>query len=106
MFKAITPTITMTFPAEMDFDEVAHICFTMKQGSKVVLEKHDSQLTIADNVVSVWLSQAETLALSPGEATFQLNWTYPPDGNNRVARGCSDVHVIVIKDNLKNEVIA
>lgn len=106
MVKALTPTITMTFPAEIDFDEMAHVCFTMTQGTRVVIEKSDAQLTIDDNVVQVWLSQADTLSLSPGEVKFQLNWTYPADQAGNVARGGSDIHTMRITENLKNEVMA
>ena len=105
MVRALTPTITMTFPAEMDFDETAHVCFTMTQGNRAVIEKSDAQLTIDDNVVQVWLSQADTLKLAVGEAKYQLNWTYPADGAGNVARGASDVHTMRITENLKNEVM-
>ena len=106
MVKALTPTITMTFPDTLDLDEAAHVCFTMTQGNRVVIEKKDAQLTISDNVVQVWLSQADTLALSVGEAKYQLNWTYAPDGAGNVARGASDVHKMTITENLKNEVMS
>ena len=101
MKKGLTPTITMTFPAEIDFDDMDHIVFTMKQNNRTVIEKWDSQLTISDNVVTVWLSQAETLALSVGEASYQLDWTYPEDANHHVNRGGSDIHTIIITENLK-----
>lgn len=107
MVKALTPTITMTFPAdEVDFSETEHVCFTMTQGSRVVIEKSDAQLALSGNVAQVWLSQADTLSLSPGEAKFQLNWTYPADQAGNVARGGSDVHTMRITENLKNEVMA
>ena len=106
MKKGLTPTITMTFPAEIDFDGMDHVVFTMTQGNKTIIEKADSQLTINDNVVSVWLSQSDTLSLSVGEAKYQLDWTYPEDANHHVNRGGSDIHTIYITENLKNGVIA
>lgn len=101
-----TPTFTMTFPATMDFNDVAHLCFTLTQNNRKVIEKTDSQITIDDNVATVWLSQAETLALSVGEAEYQLEWTYPPDENNHVNRGGSNVHVVTITKNLKKEMMS
>ena len=103
MVKALTPTITMTFPDTLDLDEAAHVYFTMSQGGHAIIEKKDAQLTISDNVVQVWLSQSDTLKLSPGEAEFQLNWTYAPDLAGNVARGGSDIHKIQITKNLKPE---
>lgn len=101
MIQATTPTFVLTLPANtVDLTEADHVYFTIEQGS-VVIDKADSDLEVAARVVSVYLTQAETLRLNfYSEARIQLNWTYS-DGS----RACSEVKTIVVGENLHKAVI-
>lgn len=99
MVQATTPTFILTLPQDIDLGEAAHVYFTLKQNGAVI-EKSDSDLTIDANEVSVYLSQAETLALSVGTARLQLNWTYASG-----TRACSTIASVVIDENLLRAVV-
>ena len=73
--RGTTPTFTLTFTEQsLDLTQAAHV-YVSFCGSAYI-EKSDSDLTIAEKSVSVYLSQEETLALAQGPVAIQVNWTY------------------------------
>lgn len=98
--KGTTPTFTFTFPndSSVDLTQAAHVYVTFK-GAQII-EKSDTDLTIAEKRVEVFLSQEETLALSHGPIGIQINWTYA-DGS----RAASDIVQYTISKNLIGRVL-
>lgn len=71
--QGLTPTIIVMLPEDIDLTQAAHVYPTIKQGGKV-LRIENFQYTAQQ--VDIYLTQEDTLALSPGAAEIQLNWTY------------------------------
>lgn len=99
MYQATTPTFVLTLPNTVDLTEAETVMFSLRQGF-YALDKIGSDLTVEAQTVSVYLTQAETLALKSGLAQMQLNWTYS-DGS----RACSDIVNVSINPNLYKAVI-
>lgn len=100
MVQATTPTFVLTLPETVDLTEPSHFYFTLRQGHARI-EKTDSDLVIDGQTISVYLSQAETLALTPGMVKLQLNWTYANG-----SRAASEIVSVNVTENLLKEVIA
>lgn len=66
MQRGTTPVHSFTLPAELAETELAAVYVTYQQGRKIVLEKGTEDVTIADGVVSVNLTQDETLLFREG----------------------------------------
>lgn len=99
--KGTTPTFTLTFDDEnLDLTQAAHVVVSFK-GSNANIEKKDTDLEITQRVISVYLNQSETLALSAGRFFVQVNWTYA-DGS----RAASNIASSEITDNLVGRVIS
>ena len=62
MRRGTTPTHTFTIPEDIDVSSMVAIFITYSQFSKTQLEKDISQITIDGQVLSVHLTQEETLA--------------------------------------------
>lgn len=99
MVQGTTPTFILTLPNDIDLGEAAHVYFTLRQKGTMI-EKQDTELTIDENEVSVYLSQEETLSLAVGAALLQLNWTYANG-----ARVCSEIASVSISENLLKAVV-
>lgn len=99
MVQATTPTFVLTLPETVDLTEPIHFYFTIMQGN-VRIEKADSDLVIDGQTISVYLSQAETLTLTPGMVKLQLNWTYANG-----SRACSNIVSVNVTENLLKEVV-
>ena len=99
MVQATTPTFVLTLPETVDLTEPSHFYFTLTQGN-VRIEKADSDLVIDGQTISVYLSQAETLTLTPGMVKLQLNWTYANG-----SRACSNIVSVQVTENLLKEVV-
>jgi len=97
--KGCTPTFTFTFSDEtLDLTQASHVYVTFCGKQKI--EKSDADLTIGAKQVEVYLTQAETLALSDRVVSIQINWTYG-DGS----RSSSQIVKCQIHDNLIERVI-
>ena len=98
MYRGTTPTITMTFPEGTDFtNTTVYVSLSNDKGSEL-LRVTGEDLDIQDNVISMYLTQEQTLAL-PWHVLLQVNWTY---GNRRA---CSNIVSIDTKRNLISEVL-
>lgn len=81
MRRGTTPTLTIS--TDIDLTEASNFYLTFKQGDRVCFEKTLDDVTITEDTVSVWLSQAETLALKDGRmVSFQIRATL---GDQKVA---------------------
>lgn len=100
MVQATTPTFVLTLPNSVNLEEAQNVYLTFKQ-TGLIITKTGADLSINENEVSVFFSQAETVNMSVGQALLQLNWTYS-DGS----RACSNIVSIEVTNNLLNEVLA
>ncbi len=103
MYKGITPTFTLTLPEDIDLSFASHIYVTLGRKGKAILQKTEEDLDIDANIVSVFLSQEETLALPAGQVQIQINWTYLEAGATK--RACSDIATTYWKGNLEAGVL-
>lgn len=99
MVQATTPTFVLTLPETVDLTQAQNLYFTMKQGC-VTVQKETADLTVDGQTVSVYLTQSETLQFGVGNASLQLNWTYP-DGS----RACTNIVTIIVDPNLLKDVV-
>lgn len=118
MYKGITPTLTLTLPEDIDLTNANNVYVTLAEnttpeilpnGRKLVkpnpvkYTKTGEDLTIDENVITLELTQEETLSIRPGRLDIQVNWTYLDRGNTK--RVCTDVASIVFKTNLEPGVL-
>lgn len=70
-----TPTLQLTLPNNIDLSQFI-IFFSVEQFGRLLIEKNSatsSDITYTGNVVSVYLSQIETLQFEEGIAKVQIN---------------------------------
>lgn len=91
MVRGTTPTFILTVgdSEEIDLSTATAVYATVRQRGKVIT-KTGSALTIEGNVVSFRLTEAESLLLTEGEVSVQVNWTV---GNRRIASDVVNVNV-------------
>ena len=108
MYKGITPTIILTLPESSAVLNASHVYVTIADKVKSIT-KQDDELTIEADTehetinISVFLTQAETLAFRKGSVMIQVNWTYMESGTSK--RACSTIGKLTFADNLLNGVI-
>lgn len=99
--QGATDTIEMNFSDDVDLNLVSKLRFTLKQETVTLTkETPDTSIEIDHNVVTVHLTQEDTLQLDTGVADLQLNWLYG-DGQ----RGNSNIVGVFVYPNLVDEVI-
>lgn len=104
MYKATTPTVTFTFPDDVDMTSASDIYVTFTNlKNEVIINKSGDALDVTTNTVSLFLSQSETLLFPAGTVKAQINWTYEEAGT--IKRACTDVLAIAIRDNLYQQEI-
>ena len=105
MYQGTTPTFTLTLPEDVDLTNATNIRVTFaKRGGKIITEKSGQDLGVDVNVISVFLTQEETLAFPDGTVYIQVNWLYEDGGYTK--RAASDIAQTVFRKNLVNEVMA
>lgn len=74
--RGTTPTFTLDFSLwDVDFTQAENVYVTFS--GRRTLTKTGAELEIATKQISVYLSQAETLAFKEGEQiSIQANWTF------------------------------
>ena len=99
MFRGTTPTLTLTFPEGTDFSGAnVYVSFSDENRNELM---RITDMGIDANVISLFLTQEETLAL-PRRVLIQVNWTY---GSNGTMRACSNIVSFDTHRNLINEVL-
>lgn len=102
MYKGTTPTIKLTFNEDVDFSDAESVVVTFATDyHKTITEKTDDELEISENVISIRLTQKETLAIRGQKILIQVNALFS-DGT-RVA---SDIKSINWSENLKGEIMS
>lgn len=103
--QGLTPTISVRVPDTIDLNEMAHIYPSIKQKQgdpakrQTVLLRPDV-FDVQPHQVDIYLTQEETLTLTPGSAEIQLNWTYATG-----QRGATRPKVISVLENHILEVL-
>ena len=96
MYRGTTPTLTLTFPEGTDFSgSTVYVSLSDQKRNELIRIENPP---IEDNIISIFLTQEQTLAL-PAYVLIQVNWTY---GNRRA---CSNIVSIDTKRNLISEVL-
>lgn len=96
MYRGTTPTLTLTFPEGTDFSgSTVYVSLSDQKRNELIRIENPP---IEDNIISIFLTQEQTLAL-PNYVLVQVNWTY---GNRRA---CSNIVSIDTKRNLISEVL-
>ena len=95
-----TPTLSLTFSDEtLDLTAANHVYVTIEGGGHTIT-KTDSELSVQEKKIDVYLSQQETLKFQTGNVRIQVNWTY---GNG--SRAASTIVSYNFGDNLLNRVV-
>lgn len=105
IIEGTTPTLELTLSDEtIDLSTFDHVYATLQRMStkSKKVTKSDAELTLAGNVCSVTLTQAETLLLGAGRCKVQMNWT----SDNGAYRDASEIGMFEMSENLLNEVLA
>ena len=98
--QATTPTFVCTLPDSIDLTAAQSVYFTLYQNGRKIT-KTDEAITVEAHSVSVYLSQRDTLWISPSQPVdLQLNWTYA-DGS----RGMTKIVSITVDRNLVPEAL-
>lgn len=95
--KGTTPTFVLTVE-DIDLTTASHVYASFKGAATITKETED--LDVEAHTVSVYLSQADTLAIGKGNVLIQLNWTYE-DGS----RGASEIVSYPMTANLLEKVV-
>lgn len=72
MWRGTTPVNTFELPADISFDDFDVVFLTYSQFGKVILDLGLDRLRIDGRVLSLTLTQEETLAFSPGAVQIQM----------------------------------
>ena len=64
MFRGTTPTLNFKFKYNLEELNIIALYYTFKQNDTVVFEKSLSDITITNNIISISLTQEETLKIS------------------------------------------
>lgn len=108
MYKGITPTIILSLPESSAVLNASNVYVTLADKCKSITKTNDELVIEADTEheainVSVFLTQAETLAFHKGSVMIQVNWTYQEAGIAK--RACSTIGKLTFAENLLNGVI-
>lgn len=96
MYRGTTPTLTLTLPEGTDFSgSTVYVSLSDDRRNELM---RVTDLDIEDNVISLYLTQEQTLAL-PNRVLIQVNWTYGDQ------RACSNIVSFDTKKNLIDEVL-
>lgn len=100
IIRGTTPTFVFTFQQDFDPTAASKVIVTIGSNGQAILEKTDTDLVIDATSISVYLTQAETLAMPYSAVSAQINFLYG-DGS-RVA---TEIMQIPWGSNLHNEVM-
>lgn len=92
--RGTTPTLRCRIRAAVDLGQADNVYVTISQGCDTITKTGDD-VSADGQVVSVWLSQEESLRLRDGVDTeMQVNWTVTSGGKTqRMAAKCKTVRL-------------
>lgn len=96
MYKGTTPTFIFTF-TNFDPTTAEKVIVSFSNG----LEVTEEDLDITSDSISLWLDQAQTLAMPKGNVIVQINFLFP-DGQ----RAATNKQSVSWDSNLYNEVMS
>lgn len=119
MVRATTPTITLIIKdTSVDLTAATNVYATLSdsqdelRGCPVMCPNHfkitltGEDIEVEQRKVKCWLSQEQSLQLTPGQPLYaQLNWTYV-DSGGRTQRAATSIGKIMITKQLLCEVIS
>lgn len=77
MYRGTTPT--NVFRTDVDLENASVLFVSYKQNGKVVLEKSLEDVSVKKTLVTVNLTQKETLLFQDGIVTIQIRAKFPDD---------------------------
>ena len=104
MVRGTTPTFILTLEDADLTNTNVYVTFKQDKGDcpmGLVMTKSGDDLSIEDNVISVYLSQEETLRFQRGNLYIQVNFTF-----DNGKRACSEIALVKVDNNLLNGVLA
>lgn len=93
--RGTTPLITIELPEEFDVESITTVWIYISQNEEVVIDKVTEDVEIAENTLSVALTQEETLSLEAGLAILQCRLLN--DEDVAFASQASSVRVLDVK---------
>lgn len=74
LIRGTTPTINVNMKGDVDLTDITAIWVYINQNKHVVIDKalNDVSINPETRIISLNLSQEDTLRLKPGEAIFQI----------------------------------
>jgi len=103
MVRGSTPDYLFRVQADVDLEEALEIWVTFCQGTKKIT-KTGADVVPADNTVSCYLTEEESLSLSDRmDMQAQVNWTYMAPGGIR--RASTVVAVVPVTQQLYPEAV-
>lgn len=98
--QATTPTFICTVSDGIDLTAAQNVFFTLNQNMRKITKTGEA-LDVTAHSVSVYLTQRDTLWLSPSQPVeLQLNWTY-----ENGSRGMTKIVSVRVDRNLVQEVL-
>lgn len=104
MIRGTTPTLTLTVgPSSLDLTQADEVLVSFRRQGQTenTITKSGADVSVSGNVVSCWLTEEESLAITEGSAGVQVNWLYTENGVQK--RAASQVAVINIGKQLLPE---
>lgn len=101
LYRGTTPTHSFTLPDELNGVELAALYITYRQVGDTVLEKALSDVSVESGVVTVQLTQEDTLSFRPG-SVVQIQIRLRTAAGNAMA---SDIIKVDVGHVLKDGVI-
>lgn len=103
MVRGTTPTFILTLEDADLTNTNVYVTFKQDKGDcpkGFVMTKSGDDLSIEDNVISVFLTQEETLRFQRGNLYIQVNFTF-----DNGKRACSEIAMVKVDNNLLNGVL-
>lgn len=106
MIRGTTPTFTFTIKNDVvDLTTALTIIVCIKQSGKKI-EKTGDDISVTAKTVSLWLTQQESLKLTPGvTASVQINWTYPNPNGGSPRRAATKPKTFIVDEQFIERVI-
>lgn len=73
--RGTTPTFELSFPNTVNLNDASNIYVTFSKNN-IRITKSGSEIQNSQRVITVMLSQEDTLKLGTGMVEIQANWTY------------------------------